>query len=352
MKKDIEIKLNKELQSRLEELPEMAIDFILSLSNNSSIRTQIAYSKDLRIYFLFLLNELEVSDKKNIAELELEDIKNISEKDIRMFLDYLNYYIVEYESRAGKKIKQSFSNSREGKARKLATLHSFYDYITKDNKHIIDPTKHIDIKLNEKVDIKDTLSGDEIDRLVKVILEDLELIDERELKHHQRYKYRNATMILMLGYTGIRVSELVQLDIDDIDLKERTFIVTRKGGDQERLYFPDEIVSTLFYYLEIRKSANNVDNLNKNALFLSNRRQRISTRQVRNVLEKYGEKAGLNNITPHTFRRSFGMALYNSTGDIQLTADILGHATTETTRKFYAKPTEERKRKTLKNFSY
>lgn len=352
MKKDIEIKLNKELQSRLEELPEMAIDFILSLSNNSSIRTQIAYSKDLRIYFLFLLNELEVSDKKNIAELELEDIKNISEKDIRMFLDYLNYYIVEYESRAGKKIKQSFSNSREGKARKLATLHSFYDYITKDNKHIIDPTKHIDIKLNEKVDIKDTLSGDEIDRLVRTILEDLAINSVRELKHHQRYKYRNATMVLMLGYTGIRVSELIQLDIDDIDLEEKSFIVTRKGGDQERLYLPEEILSCLTHYLDIRRSMTGIDTINKNALFLSNRNQRISTRQVNYILSKYGEKANLKNITPHTFRRSFGMALYNNSKDIQLTADILGHATTETTRKFYAKPTEERKKMALKNFKY
>lgn len=352
MKKDIEIKLNQELQNRLVKLPEMAIDFILSLSDNSSIRTQIAYCKDLRIFFLFLLNELEISNKDNITELGLEDIKDISEKDIRMFLDYLNYYTVEYKSRIGKNIKQSFSNSREGKARKLATLHSFYDYITRDNKDIIDSTKHIDIKLNEKVDIKDTLTGEEIDRLVRVILEDLKMLDGRELKHHQKYKYRNATMILMLGYTGIRVSELVQLDINDVGLKEKAFIVTRKGGNQEKLYFPDEIVSTLSYYLEIRKTVNDIDNLNKSALFLSNRKQRISTRQVRNVLEKYGEKAELSNITPHTFRRSFGMALYNSTGDIQLTADILGHATTETTRKFYAKPTEERKRKTLKNFSY
>lgn len=352
MKKDIEIKLNQELKNRLIGLPEVAIDFILSLSDKSSIRTQIAYSKDLRIFFLFLLNELRIADKKNIVDLEIDDIKDITEKDIRMFLDYLDYYTVEYESRAGKKVKQSFSNSREGKARKLATLHSFYNYITRRNRDIVDPTKYIDIKLNEKVDIKNTLTGGEIDRLVRIILEDLNLFDKRELKHHQKHKYRNATMILMLGYTGIRVSELVQLDINDINLKEKTFVVTRKGGDQERLYFPDEIVSTMSYYLEIRKSVKDIDSLNKDALFLSNRKQRISTRQVRNVLEKYGDKAELKYITPHTFRRSFGMALYNSTGDIQLTADILGHATTETTRKFYAKPTEERKKKVLKNFKY
>lgn len=352
LKKDLEIKYNKELQRRLTELPEMAIDFILSLSNNSSIKTQIAYCKDLRLYFLFLLNELEITNKDNITELDIDDISNVTEKDIRMFLDYLNYYTVEYKTSTGKTVKQAFSNSREGKARKLATLHSFYKYITRKHNTIIDPTKHVEIKLNEKVELKNSLDGDEIDRLVRTILEDLAINSVRELKHHQRYKYRNATMVLMLGYTGIRVSELIQLDIDDIDLEEKSFIVTRKGGDQERLYLPEEILSCLTHYLDIRRSMTDIDTINKNALFLSNRNQRISTRQVNYILSKYGEKANLKNITPHTFRRSFGMALYNNSKDIQLTADILGHATTETTRKFYAKPTEERKKMALKSFKY
>lgn len=352
MKKDIELKLNLDLQNRLKELPEVAIDFILSLSNNKTLRTQIAYTKDLKIYFNFLLNELKIVNKEDITELEIEDIKDITEKDIRLFLDYLNYYTVEYKTRSGKLVTQSYSNSREGKARKLATLHSFYKEITRKYPFIKDPTQHIDIKVYQKTDIKNYLTGEEIDKLVKVILEDLNINSERELKFHKRYKYRNATMILFLGYTGIRVSELVSLDIDDISIEDRSFIVTRKGGNQEKLYIPDEIIYTLSNYITMRKSILDVDTFNRNALFLSNRKQRISTRQVEYILDKYGKKAGFNNVTPHTFRRSFGMAFYNNSKDIQLTADILGHSTTETTRKFYAKPLEERKRLSLKNFKY
>lgn len=330
----------------------MATDFILSLSNNSSIRTQIAYCKDLRLYFLFLLNELEITNKDNITELDIDDISNVTEKDIRMFLDYLNYYTVEYKTSTGKTVKQAFSNSREGKARKIATLHSFYKYIIRKHPYVIDPTLHIDIKVNEKTDIKNYLNGDEIDKIVKVILEDLNMNSDRELKFHKKYKYRNATMILFLGFTGIRVSELVGLDIDDISIEEKSFIVTRKGGNQEKLYIPDEIISTLENYITMRKSKLNVDTFSKNALFLSNRNTRISTRQVEYILNKYGLKSGFNNVTPHTFRRSFGMAFYNNSNDIQLTADILGHSSTETTRKYYAKPLEERKKLTLKNFKY
>lgn len=351
MKKDIEIKLNHELQNRLRKLPEMAIDFILSLDNNSSIRTQIAYCKDLNIYFNFLLNELDLCNKKNISDMNIDDIKEVTEKDIRMFLDYLNYYTVEYKSKTGKTVKQGFSNSREGKARKLATLHSFYDYLTRNHK-INDPTKHIDIKLNDKVEIKNSLKGDEVDKFVETILYDLNINNERELKFHKKTKCRNATIVLFLAYTGIRISELVQLDIDDIDLKEKTYIVTRKGGDQEKLYLPDKIVPHLENYLNQRLNVANIDSDSKNALFLSNRKQRINDRTVREMLNKYGEKIELNNVTPHTFRRTFGMAFYNATKDIQLTADVMGHATTETTRKFYAKPEEERKRRTLKNFKY
>lgn len=351
LKKDIEIKYEIELNRRLKELPDFATEFIQSLEDSTSIRTRIAYCKDIHIYLRFLSSELSIAPQRAIVELSVDDIRDIEEKDIRMFLSYLNNYTVEYVSKSGKLIKQSYSNSQQGKNRKIATLRTFYFYLSRIY-GLVDPTRYINIKINDKAEIKDSLDRKEIDKLIEVVLSDLSGSSERRKAFHHKLKYRNANIILLLAYTGIRISELVSLNIQDIDVEEGTFIVDRKGGDQEKLYLPEEIIFYLRDYLQERKIILDVKTEYKDALFLSTRKQRLSARQIRQILQDYGTIAGFDNITPHTLRRSFGMALYNQSGDIQLTADILGHSTTETTRKFYAKPEEERKKRTLRKFSY
>lgn len=351
MKKDIEIKYDIELNRRMRELPDFATEFIQSLEDNKSIRTRIAYCKDLSIYIRFLSKELEIAPKKPVIKITIDDIKDIEEKDIRSFLSYLNHYTVEYLSSSGNKVKQSYSNSQQGKSRKVATLRTLYNYLSRTY-GIKDPTKHINIKINEKTEIKNSLNGKEIDKLVKIVLSDLSGVSERQKSYHNKLKFRNANIILMLAYTGIRVSELVALDINDIDIKEGTFIVTRKGGNQELMYLSDEIIPYLSDFLDDRKLVLDVKIEYRDALFLSSQKNRISTRQVGTIVNKYASYIGLTNISPHSLRRSFGMAFYNQSKDIQLTADILGHSTTETTRKFYAKPAEERKRRSLQGFIY
>jgi len=351
MKKDIEIKFEMELNRRLKELPDFATDFIQSIEDSSSIRTRIAYTKDISIYLRFLLDELSVASCEGIVELRIEDIKDISEKDIRSFLSYLNHYTVEYVNKAGNTITQTYSNSQQGKNRKVATLRSFYNYLSRVYE-VHDPTRHINIKVNERVELKNSLNSDEIDRLVATVLGDLTGESERKKAFHQRLKYRNANIILILAYTGIRVSELNELDISDINIEEGTFIVTRKGGNQEIMYLPDEILPYLRDYIEQRKSMLDVDVDYRNALFLSTHKKRMSTRQMREVISGYAKIAGFDNISPHSLRRSFGMAFYNQTEDIMLTSETLGHSSPQITYKFYARPAEARKRKYAQNFKY
>jgi len=351
MKKDIEIKFEMELNRRLKELPDFATDFVQSIEDSSSIRTRIAYTKDVTIYLRFLLEELSVAACEAIEGLRIDDIKDISEKDIRSFLSYLNHYTVKYVNKAGNTITQTYSNSQQGKNRKVATLRSFYAYLSRVHE-VHDPTRHINIKVNERVELKNSLNSDEIDKLVATVLGDLTGESEKKKAFHQRLKYRNANMILILAYTGIRISELNELDINDINLDEGTFIVTRKGGDQEIMYIPDEILPYLRDYIEQRKGMLDVNIDYRNALFLSTHKKRMSTRQIREVISGYAKIAGFDNISPHSLRRSFGMAFYNQTGDIQLTADILGHKSTEVTRKHYSKPSEQRKRLFSRKFQY
>ena len=156
-----------------------------------------------------------------------------------------------------------------------------------------------------------------------------------------------AILTLLLG-TGIRVSECVGLDINDVNFKDGGIKVHRKGGYESIVYFGDEVESALKDYLEQRKQILPKDGHEK-ALFLSLQNRRITVRAVENLVKKYaGLATSLKKITPHKLRSTYGTSLYRATGDIYLVADVLGHKDVNTTRKHYA-AIEEDRRKSARN---
>ena len=166
--------------------------------------------------------------------------------------------------------------------------------------------------------------------------------------YHERTKTRDlALLTLMLG-TGIRVSECVGLDIDDVDLKNNGIKIHRKGGAEVIVYFSDEVAEAVCRYLEERMGITAVAG-HENALFLSMQNRRITVRAVENLVKKYSKLVtNLKNITPHKLRSTYGTSLYRETGDIYLVADVLGHKDVNTTRKHYAAIEDDRRRKAAK----
>ena len=154
-------------------------------------------------------------------------------------------------------------------------------------------------------------------------------------------------MTLMLG-TGIRVSECVGLDMDDVDFKNNGIKIHRKGGSESVVYFGDEVRETLLEYMAERQKITAADG-SVNALFLSMQNKRINVRSVENMVKKYSQLVTtLKHITPHKLRSTYGTNLYLETGDIYLVADVLGHKDVNTTRKHYAEIEDERRRKAAK----
>ena len=150
-------------------------------------------------------------------------------------------------------------------------------------------------------------------------------------------------LTLFLG-TGIRISELVGLDITDIDFKQKGFTITRKGGNRVILYFGDEVDKALQDYLKERLSKKNVPKEEK-ALFLSLQNKRMSVRAVELLVKKYSKLVtSLKRITPHKLRSTYGTNLYKETGDIYVVADVLGHKDVNTTKKYYAAITDDIRR--------
>ena len=163
--------------------------------------------------------------------------------------------------------------------------------------------------------------------------------------YHQRTKTRDLALLTLLLGTGIRVSECVGLDIQDVDFKNNGIKVHRKGGAEVMVYFGDEVMEALWNYLKERNNITPVEG-HTNALFLSIQNKRITVRAVEKLVKKYSQLVtNVKKITPHKLRSTYGTTLYQETGDIYLVADVLGHKDVNTTRKHYAALEEDRRRR-------
>ena len=188
------------------------------------------------------------------------------------------------------------------------------------------------------------MSLDEMHRMLEQAATGEELTPRQQAWHKLTVKRDYALLSLFLG-TGVRVSECVGLNINDIDLENNAFLVTRKGGNQVVLYFPPEVAEALAEYLMEREKVEALPG-HEDAFFLSMQKRRITQRAVQNLVKKYAAIAAplKPRISPHKLRSTFATNLYNKTGDIYLVADVLGHSSVDTTRKHYADMTDARRR--------
>jgi len=347
--------LEEKIRKRLINLPEFVADYIYRLENIKEVQTLFEYTKDLQLFMEFLCQHETVSCSTPSA-LTLEDMGKITERDVLDFLQYLKSYEKSHLSSSGKLLTRKYHNNDAGRSRKLSTLHRFFADLERRKLIPYDPSKHLEIKVNKKAKIKNRLSPEQIESFFNVILDDIHAESKMEKAFHEKVNYRDSVIVLVLAFTGIRVSECVQLDINDVHLGEEMnyLVVVRKGGDEEVIPMPDHVADELRRYLEYRKNLMSLPSKqHQNALFLSLQKKRISDKTVRQLLVKYQERSKIDiKITPHVFRRTFGTNHYNQFQDMYLTAQVLGHSSAETTRKFYADPDAERVARSMKNFRY
>ena len=318
----------------LPELPAVCTDFLRAIEPTTQPLTRYAYACDLRLFFQYLQSEVPRFAGKAPANWTCAELANVTARDIHMYLEYLSLYYKDDEA---------VTNAELGKMRKLSSLRSFYHYLFKNALINSDITLLVDMpKRHSKPIIR--LEVDEVARLL-----DLVESGEKQTQHQKRYndhtRLRDLAILTLFLGTGIRVSELVGIDIDDLDFDVGGFMVTRKGGSQAILYFPDEVAAVLKDYLRARKAMMPLPG-HENALFLSLQNRRISVRAVQQMVKKYATQAAplKKHLSPHKLRSTFGTNLYRETGDIYLVADVLGHSDVNTTRRHYAAMADERRR--------
>ncbi|MEG1947506.1 MAG: tyrosine-type recombinase/integrase [Lachnospiraceae bacterium] len=336
--KQINLDNQRKLLELLKELPKFSSDFFRYLdTRNTSSRTRLSYAYDIRIFFEFIQESNPIYKKRPMHEFPIEILDQIKPIDIEEYLTYLSYY----ENRNG----QAITNGEDGKSRKLSAIRTMYNYYFKKEfiktnapSMIETPKKHEDNIIR--------LDKDEVGELMLAVTNG-ENLTPRQLSFHQKTKYRDIAIVTLLLGTGIRVSECVGLNVDDISFKNSCINIVRKGGNESTVYFGEEVSNALLDYLESEREtfANKTLPEQKDALFLSLKYSRITTRAVELLVKKYTGAAKINKkITPHKLRSTYGTNLYKETGDIYLVADALGHKSVETTRQHYAAIDDERRK--------
>lgn len=322
---------NKDYTLKLRELvktlPPFAEYYFRGKESQTSVLTRYAYAVDLQGFFTFVVKELPAFHERELLSLTLQDLEKITPLDIEQYLSYVSLYERNDTER---------ENSEKAKARKLSAIRSFFKYYHKKGMISQNPAALVDApKLHEKAIVR--LEANEVADLLD-IAEDGQGLTKRQQKYRKAtgMQLRDSAILTLFLGTGIRITELVGINMEEVNFNANTFLVTRKGGSQEQLSFGSEVKDALWAYYQQRKTIIPAEGHEK-ALFLSSQRKRITPRAVEYLVEKYARIASpLKKITPHKLRSTYGSMLYQESGDIYLVADVLGHKDVNTTRKHYA----------------
>ena len=206
-------------------------------------------------------------------------------------------------------------------ARRLAAIRSFFQYLVRQGKIMDNPAKIVSTPKQEKK-MPSFLTEEEI----------MHLLDS--IKPSTPLEARDKAILELFYATGIRLSELVSLNLEDVNLKEQLIRVKGKGKKERVVPFGRMAAQSLNNYLKLRATINK-GKVDEKALFLNYQGKRISPRSVERIIEKYVKLLALNRkISPHSIRHSFASHLLSRGADLRAIQELLGHESLATTQKY------------------
>ena len=336
------------LMNFLSNLPDFVFDYIEIAYNGESINTQIGYSIDIKI-FLEYLQKFKFRDVKNTEDFTTEHMEQVTLRDLNAFTAYLREYETETVTIDGKKVKRVWHNSPYGINRKLSGIRGLFLYLYKNDLISQNVTDKVDFKkIHQKM--KRPLSTQETVRLLDVLYNGENYFSGRDLTEYVKRKQRDIALFITYLGTGCRVSELINLDMRDVSFDTSSFVVTRKGGDEQEIFMPAQVENELFTYMLERVKA---EDAKDDALFLSRLGKRMTAQGVEKLLKKYCAAAGITDpdkTRPHALRRTFACNLIADGVDIKMVAELMGHKNIEVTHKYYTQYAIEKRKEVMRGF--
>ncbi|MEE9199541.1 MAG: tyrosine recombinase XerC [Dehalococcoidia bacterium] len=277
------------------------------------------YETDLKPFFEFL---------------EAEDIQDLGSVDRHLLRRYVAWLAQERPVPLSKgAIRQG--HEMRSVARKISVLRSFYRYLVREKVVDSNPVSRISLpKLDRK--LPSFLSRQEASKLVEA--------PDREVP----LALRDRALLELLYAAGLRVSEVVGLDVDDVDLHAREMRVLGKGSKERLALMGRPALEALERYLSHGRGKL-IDGRRTTALFLNRYGGRLSVRSVQNLVRRYALRAGIvQQVHPHTLRHSFATHLLDGGADLRVVQELLGHESLSTTQIYTHMTIAETKKSYLK----
>ena len=265
----------------------------LSVEKNSSALTVVNYRKDLNAFWSFITTKIQEPSWLDITAL-----------DVRAYLAELN----------------DKSYARRTIARRISALRSFYKYLVRENKLEASPmTKVKTPKLEKKL---------------PVFLDQIEITELLEQPGTDPLGKRDSAILELLYATGCRVSELVGLTLERIDLANRFVLVLGKGNKERLVPIGHTCAKAVASYLPERQTIMQAHGATSHdKLFVNSRGGPLTDRSVRRILDKYINMLAISkNVSPHTIRHTFATHLLENGADLRAVQELLGHANLSTTQ--------------------
>lgn len=286
------------------------LDYMITIQNKSP-NTVKEYNYDLATFLKYIKVHFRLTDEKDLqkvkySDLSIETIKKIKLEDLHSFLGYLT---------------KNYNSKATTRSRKVSSLRVFFNYLTQKNLIEINPTQNLETpKIGKR--LPKYLSLDDSRKLLDVASNEDNRNNERD--------YAITTLFLNCG---MRLAELCGINLTDINFDECQMNVIGKGNKERTIYLNKACVHAINEYISVRPK----DNLTadgKNALFLSERRQRISRRTVQDIIYKELKQAGLDTskYSVHKLRHTAATLMYQyGNVDIRALQELLGHESISTT---------------------
>lgn len=290
------------------------LDYSITILNKSPNSVK-EYNYDLNMFLKFMKIQLKLTSETDfkkiyIKDFKLDDIKRITLDDIHAFISYLTL---------------NQRSKPATRARKISTIRIFFSYLSLKAKLIeVNPAQNLETpKLDRRM--PRYLSLDDSKKLLSVTADE-----------NDENKERDFAIITIFLNCGLRLSELIGINVKDIDFSENKLNVIGKGNKERTIYLNKACIDAIKGYLSVRptEGLRNDSKASNKALFLSKRRERISNRTVQYIVEKELKKAGLDSskYSVHKLRHTAATLMYQyGNVDIRALQELLGHESISTT---------------------
>ncbi len=346
-----ESKLKDDCISLEKELPDFLYDYFLYLRSSVSLATRHAYLLEIRFFLNYLIMETNNVKTEDIKEISLNDFKYITSKDVNRFL---TGYCSHYEKYVdGKRLV--IENDNRTLSRKKSALAVMFKFLYRDGSLENDISSGFNpIKLVKKQsdDIK-RLEIEEVNAMMEAVSTGKGLA-ESEIRFWEKTKYRDKAILVLFTTYGLRLKELWQLNVSSFDFDKEEFTIYRKRGKKVDMPINKSCKKVLEDYINLERAKDDeLDEENRDALFLSLRKKRITERAIRNLVKKYTsialKSSRKKGYSPHKLRATAASTLIEYGFSIFDVQNLMDHDNVTTTQ-LYAQHRKHAKKELLDQY--